>query len=183
MSDWIKPASIVMLVTVLLIAPSLQDRLAEETTKYVEDNQSSHHGLPSDWVDNQVLCIYFPTEAPHSEFSLGVTMIDRNGDVIGTNENLNRTGACLGGFEGYSNGLDFMMSSTRMGHGHLSVGYDVGQWGAFVHTIGGLNADTLAGDFNGAYWHLDHNGAASMVGIGDLVMSEGDVIEWSIGTW
>jgi len=75
------------------------------------------------------------------------------------------------------------MNSTRMANGHLSVGYEVGQWGAFVHTIGGLNSDSLAGDFNGAYWHLDHNGAPSMVGIGDLVMSEGDVIEWSIGTW
>tara|TARA_B100000686_G_C16797836_1_gene983700 strand:- start:362 stop:913 length:552 start_codon:yes stop_codon:yes gene_type:complete len=183
MSDWLKPASVVALLALLIMAPSIQERLTEEASKYIEDNESSHHGLPSEWENKQVLCIYFPTGSPHSEFNLGVTMIDPNGDEIGTNENLNRTGACVGGFEGHSNGLDFMTNSTRMAHGRLSVGYDVGQWGAYVHTIGGLNADTLTGDFSGAYWHLDHNGAASMVGIGDLAMSEGDVIEWSIGTW
>ncbi|GIS48412.1 MAG: hypothetical protein Ct9H90mP21_3190 [Methanobacteriota archaeon] len=48
---------------------------------------------------------------------------------------LNRTGACVGGFEGYSNGLDFMMNSTRMAKGQLSVGYEVGQWGAFVQRL------------------------------------------------
>ena len=110
-------------------------------------------------------------------------MIDENGIELGVNTDLNRTGACLGGFEGFSNGLDFMMNSTRLAGGALSVGYDIGQWGVFIHTIGGLNADKLTGDFNGAYWSLDHNGAYSMVGIGDLVMSEGDVVSWSIGTW
>lgn len=183
MSDWLKPASVVALVALLLLAPSIQDRLAEESTRYIEDNESSHHGLPSDWDEQQVLCVYFPSDSPHSEFNLGVTMIGPDGNEIGTNDDLNRTGACVGGFEGYSNGLDFMMNSTRMANGQLSVGYEVGQWGAFVHTIGGLNPDSLTGDFNGAYWHLDHNGAPSMVGIGDLIMSEGDVIEWSIGTW
>ena len=110
-------------------------------------------------------------------------MIGSDGSDLGVNQNLNRTGACVGGFEGFSNGLDFMMDSTRVANGALSVGYDVGEWGHFVHTIGGLNADTMTGDSNGAYWNLDHNGATSMVGIGDLVMSEGDVISWSIGTW
>ena len=183
MSDLLKPASVVALIVLILIAPSIQDRLSEETVKFVEDNESAHDGLPTEWEGKQVICVHFPASSPHDRFSTGVTMIGTDGSDLGVNEDLNRTGACVGGFDGYSNGLDFMMDSTRLANGGLSVGYDVGQWGAFVHTIGGLNADTLTGDFNGAYWQLDHNGEYSMVGIGDLVMSEGDVITWSIGTW
>ena len=56
-------------------------------------------------------------------------------------------------------------------------------WGPFVHTIGGLNVDEVQGDFNGAYWSLSHNGEYSMVGIGDLTMSQGDVISGDIATW
>lgn len=183
MSDLLKPASVVVLIVLILIAPSIQDRLSEETVRFVEDNESAHDGLPTEWEGKQVICIHFPVSSPHDKFSQGVTMIGIDGSDLGVNEDLNRTGACVGGFDGYSNGLDFMMDSTRLANGDLSVGYDVGQWGAFIHTIGGLNADTLTGDFNGAYWQLDHNGEYSMVGIGDLVMSEGDVITWSIGTW
>ena len=110
-------------------------------------------------------------------------MIDSDGTTLGVNENYNGTGACIGGFEGYSEGLEFMMDATRAAGGRLAVGYEVGEWGPFVHTIGGLNANQVTGDFSGAYWNLGHNGEMSMVGIGDLVLSEGDVILWSIGTW
>ena len=183
MSDKLKIGSIVALVSLVLLAPLMQDLLSEETTRFVQDSESSHDGLPMEWVNKQVICIFFPIEQPHQKSPQGVTMIDENGIELGVNTDLNRTGACLGGFEGFSNGLDFMMNSTRLAGGALSVGYDIGQWGVFIHTIGGLNADKLTGDFNGAYWSLDHNGAYSMVGIGDLVMSEGDVVSWSIGTW
>ncbi len=183
MSDFLKPASVVALLVLILLAPNIQDRLSEEAAKFIDDNESAHDGLPTEWEGKQVMCVHFPASSPHDKFSMGVTMIGYDGTEMGVNEDLNRTGACVGGFEGYSNGLDFMMNSTRVATGDLSVGYDVGQWGVFVHTIGGLNADAMTGDFNGAYWNLDHNGATSMVGIGDLVMSEGDVISWSIGTW
>ena len=183
MSEILKPASVVALIVLILIAPSIQDRLSEEASKFIDDNESAHDGLPTEWDGKQVICVHFPASSPHDKFSQGVTMIGSDGVELGVNEDLNRTGACVGGFEGYSNGLDFMMDSTRMANGGLSVGYDVGQWGEFVHTIGGLNADTVTGDFNGAYWHLDHNGATSTAGIGDLVMSEGDVLSWSIVTW
>lgn len=184
MSDILKPVSVVALFALVILAPSIQDILTDEAYKYVDDNESAHDGLPTEWENKQVICMFFPADSPQGEeFSKGVTMIDADGVELGENQNLNKTGACVGGFEGYSNGLDFMMDSTRSARGALSVGYDVGQWGHYVHTIGGLNADALTGDFNGAYWNLDHNGAVSMVGIGDLVMSEGDVISWSIETW
>jgi hypothetical protein len=183
MSDILKPASVVALIVLILVSPSIQDRLSEEASKFIDDNESAHDGLPTVWDGKQVICVHFPASSPHDEFSQGVTMIGSDGVELGVNEDLNRTGACVGGFDGYSNGLDFMMDSTRLANGGLSVGYDVGQWGEFVHTIGGLNADTIEGDFDGAYWALDHNGVRSTVGIGDLVMSEGDVLSWSISTW
>ncbi len=183
MSDFLKPASVAAFIALVILAPSLQELLTEEAYEYVDDNDSSHDGLPMEWEKKQVICVFFPADPPHDGFSTGVTMIDADGIELGVNQNLNRTGACVGGFEGYSRGLDFMMDSTRSARGALSVGYDVGQLGHYVHTIGGLNADAMTGDFNGAYWNLDHNGAISLVGIGDLVMSEGDVISWSIATW
>ena len=80
--------------------------------------------------------------------------------------------------------LNFMMDATRVAGGHLAVGYFVNpNWGQFVHTIGGLNDQEIQGDFNGAYWSLTHNGRYSVVGIGSLVMEEGDVISWNIETW
>tara|TARA_Y100000588_G_scaffold210635_2_gene224773 strand:- start:2918 stop:3469 length:552 start_codon:yes stop_codon:yes gene_type:complete len=183
MSELLKPASIVILLLVIIAAPGIQDRLSQEASRYVDDNESSHDGLPTKWDDKQVICAFFPDDYPHRDFTLGVTMIDKDGETLGVNEDFNRTGACVGGFDGYTGGMDFMMDSTRAAGGKLSVGYEVGEWGPFVHTIGSLNANSITGDFGGAYWNLDHNGATSMVGIGDLVMAEGDVISWSIGTW
>ena len=183
MSDILKPASVVALLALVILSPSIQEKLTVEAYKFVNDSESAHDGLPTVWENKQVICVFFPTSSPHEDFSQGVTMIDDDGVELGVNQDLNRTGACIGGFGGYSDGLDFMMDSTRSAGGSLSVGYEVGQWGHYVHTIGGLNADSLTGDFSGAYWNLDHNGEVSMVGIADLVMSEGDVISWSIETW
>ena len=183
MTDILKPASVVALIVLVLATPSIQDMLSQEATIFIADNESAHDGLPTEWDGKQVICVHFPSSSSHYKFTKGVTMIGTDGDELGVNEDLNRTGACVGGFEGYSNGLDFMMDSTRVANGDLSVGYDVGQWGAFIHTIGGLNVDSMTGDFNGAYWKLEHNGVTSTVGIGGLVISEGDVISWSISTW
>ena len=184
MSDRLRVASIVLLATILILLPNIRESVTEEVAKYVSDNESSHDGLPTEWDEEQVICIYFPVDHPHSLYPEGVTMIDSDGSILGVNEDINSTGACVGGFDGYSDGMEFMLDATRVAGGHLSVGYTVNpNWGPFVHTIGGLNDAEVTGDFNGAYWSLLHNGRYSMVGIGDLVMSEGDVISWSISTW
>jgi len=182
-SENLKPASILVLVTLVFLASTIQDALSKETAKFVGNNESAHHGLPLEWNGDQVICVLYPPDHPHAEFNYGVTMIDSDGTTLGVNENYNGTGACIGGFEGYSEGFEFMMDAARAAGDRLAVGYEVGEGGPFVHTIGGLNANQVIGDFNGAYWSLGHNGEMSMVGIGDLVLSEGDVILWSIGTW
>ena len=45
MSDILKPASVVALIVLILIAPSIQDRLSEEASKFIDDNESAHDGL------------------------------------------------------------------------------------------------------------------------------------------
>ena len=113
MSNKLKPASILILVTLVLLASTIQDALSKETAKFVGDNESAHHGLPLEWNGDQVICILFPPDYPHAEFNYGVTMIDSDGTTLGVNENYNGTGACIGGFEGYGEGLEFMMDATR----------------------------------------------------------------------
>ena len=184
MSDELRLGSIALLYTVLLLLPFITDSVNEEVARFVSDSESSHVGLPNEWDENQAICIYFPVEHPHPVYSSGVSMINADGSMIGVNYDLNLTGACVGGFEGYTDGMNFMMDATRVAGGHLAVGYSVNpNWGEFVHTIGGLNDQEVQGDFNGAYWSLSHNGRYSVVGIGSLVMAEGDVISWNIETW
>ena len=184
MSYRLRPGSIVLLVVVIILLPFLQDSVNEKAARFVSDSESSHVGLPTEWNENQAICIYFPEEYPHSVYSSGVSMMDTDGSIIGVNHDLNLTGACVGGFDGYTDGMDFMMDATRAAGGHLAVGYFVNpNWGEYVHTIGGLNEKEIEGDFNGGYWSLTHNGRYSMVGIGSLVMAEGDVISWNIATW
>ena len=184
MSDKLRLGSLALLVTVILLLPFIRDSVNEEVARFVSDSESSHVGLPTEWDENQAICIYFPDDYPHSVYSSGVSMIDADGSIIGVNKDLNLTGACVGGFEGYTDGMNFLRDATRVAGGHLAVGYSVNpNWGEFVHTIGGLNDQEIQGDFNGAYWSLTHNGGYSMVGIGSLVLEEGDVIGWNIETW
>jgi len=182
-SNELKPISVIAVIVLILLAPTIRDALREEAATYVSDSESSHDGLPESWNNSQVMCVLFPTDSPHSNFNSGVTMIEADGSTYGVNAEFNGTGACVGGFTGYTEGMPFFLDATNATSGDLDVGYDVGDWGPYVHTIGGLNANNLTGNFSGAYWELLHNGEYSMVGIGDLIMSEADVILWRIGTW
>ncbi|HJL64855.1 MAG TPA: hypothetical protein QGF70_04635, partial [Candidatus Thalassarchaeaceae archaeon] len=102
MSDKLKPASILILVALVLLAPSIQDALSKAAAKFVNDSESSHQGLPLEWNDNQVICVVFPSDYTHSEYNQGMTMINDDGLVISVNEDYNGTGACVGGFDGYT---------------------------------------------------------------------------------
>ena len=123
MSDRFRLGSTALLVVVLLLLPFIRDSVNEEVARFVSDSESSHVGLPTEWDENQVICIYFPREYPHPVYSSGVSMIDADGSIIGVNYDLNLTGACVGGFEGYTDGMNFMMDATRVAGGHLAVGY------------------------------------------------------------
>jgi len=58
----------------------------------------------------------------------------------------------------------------------LEVVYDVGDYGPFVTSIGGV---TQADDWS-SWWGLYINGAEAPVGIGDLQIDADDVITWRI---
>ena len=58
MSDLIKPASIILLVIVVVSLPFLQDSVNDEAAKFVSDSESSHDGLPTEWDGKQVICIF-----------------------------------------------------------------------------------------------------------------------------
>ena len=88
MSDYLKAASVVALLTLIILAPTIQDLLSEEAAKFVDDNESAHDGLPTEWEGKQVICIHFPESSPHDRFSLGVTMIGSDGVEIGVNLSL-----------------------------------------------------------------------------------------------
>ena len=79
MATNLKPASIVAVVVLIILTPAIQNELRDKAATYVNDSESSHDGLPDSWDNQQVLCVIFPTEAPHSEFATGVTMIETEG--------------------------------------------------------------------------------------------------------
>ena len=69
MSYKLRLGSIVLLVVVIILLPFLQDSVNEKAARFVSDNESSHVGLPTEWNENQVICINFPEEYPHSVYS------------------------------------------------------------------------------------------------------------------
>ena len=66
MSDKLRLGSLALLVTVILLLPFIRDSVNEEVARFVSDSESSHVGLPTEWDENQAICIYFPDDYPHS---------------------------------------------------------------------------------------------------------------------
>ena len=193
--------SMVILVAMIISFPQI-NKLWLQTTEQARSNlitaeNNSHYGLPSEWNNTQVICIHFPVEdvtsnMTASNFTDGRTYFDVSGSEILIDEDSeglvnyskNRnSGVCVGGFDNYTVGFNFMLEATNVTNGEIEIGYDDSDWGPYIHTIAGLNANDLTGNFSGAYWSLYHNGVISEVGIGDLVMLENSVIVWEIATW
>ena len=102
----LKSASLVFLVVLLLSSSTLSTEWARMSSELVDDDGDSHYGLPDLWDGKQVVCFHFPAESTPSEFADGRHHIDFDGTDFKTDKNWNSTGACVGGFEGYENGLD-----------------------------------------------------------------------------
>ncbi len=193
--------SLIVLVAVVITFPQINRFWLESTeevrSSLITSENNTHYGLPTEWNNTQVICIHFPVADVTSDMSASKyvenrSYFDVNGlEILVDSESENilnfsetrTTGVCIGGFKDYSAGFDFMLDATNVTNGNLEVGYDESDFGPFVHTIGGLNANNLTGDFTGAYWSLYHNGVISEVGIGDLVMLENSVIVWEIATY
>ena len=185
MSDYLKPLSVIAVIALIILAPAIRDALREEAATYVDDSESSHDGLPESWNDTQVFCVLFPDQTSHPKFTSGVTMIEQDGSTLGTNSEYNGTGACAGGFSGFENGLDLMDAAVNSSGTDFVYNLTEFSFGLQIDSIGGIEPcdATECSDSSGAYWALYHNGGTSLVGISDIILSEGDVLLWQIATW
>ena len=180
------------LIALVLTAPLLSELWAGQAINYVDDDGNSHDGLPEEWREKQVICFDFSSESAHPVYNSGTSMISTEGDTISVNDVFNGTvfgwdgstvgnesaiGACIGGMSGYTNGFDLMLNATALlPNRNLEVLYDIGDFGPFVTSIGGV---AQADDWS-SWWGLYLNGVSAPVGIGDLTIQESDVITWRI---
>ena len=173
----LKALSAIWLVFFVVSASAISHEWARMTSELIAEEGEPHYGLPDLWDGQQVVCIHFPDNSTHPDYSDGRHHIDYDGIDFMTDSESNATGACVGGFSGYENGFDLVLDATNVTGGKLEVGYTVSEWGPYVQSIGGHEPT------GNAYWALYHDGAMAMVGIGDLVVDEDSVIVWQVDTW
>jgi len=181
----LKALSAIWLVFFLVSAPAISHEWARMTSELVTEEGDSHHGLPDLWDGQQVVCIHFPNNSTHPDYSDGRHHIDYDGTDFMTDDESSATGACVGGFSGYENGFDLMLNATNTAEGDLEVAYSTSEYGIMIETIGGIDpcSSYTCSSTQGAYWSLYHNNAWSMVGIGELVLQDDSVIVWQVDTW
>jgi len=181
----LKSASLVFLVVLLLSSSTLSTEWARMSSELVDDDGDSHYGLPDLWDGKQVVCFHFPAEATPSEFADGRHHIDFDGTDFKTDKNWNSTGACVGGFEGYENGLDLLNAAidVRPILFELNV-TDYGELGLFINSIGGIDLCTIGpcGDNIWTSWQILHNGAVALAGISSLSLNDDSVLTFQTTT-
>lgn len=183
----LKSASIVFLVVLLLSSSTLSTEWSRMTSELVDNDEDPHYGLPDLWDGKQVVCFHFPDGAAPSEFADGRHHIDHDGTDFRTDKNWNSTGACVGGFEGYTNGLELFNAAVAATDMTFAYTYTEFSFGLQIDSISGVSpcdTHTCTEDFSsGAWWQLLDNGAISLVGISDLELDSDSVITWEIATY
>lgn len=186
----LKSASVIFVTMLLLSFGMISEELGEITTELVQNDEDPHYGLLSYWNGTQVVCFHFPMGSGPEGFDDGRHQIDSSGiDVVTdtTWDNGNTTGACIGGFEGYENGLDLLNAAVNVTGDSFSLNVTEFSFGLMINSIGGVNpcdVYTCAEDFSsGAYWQILKDGAYSMVGISDLVLNDDTVVTWQLASY
>ena len=77
----------------------------------------------------------------------------------------------------YENGFNFMLDAINSTDEDLEIIYSESNWGPYITSIGGYEPT------GNSYWALSHNGAVSLVGIGDLYLESNSVILWEVATY
>ena len=168
--------SAIWLVALIFSAPLINTEWARMTNLLLDENHS-HNALPKEWEDKQVLCIHFPDDSIPLDFRDGRHHFNTVGEEIFVDKLWNNSGVCLGGFSGYENGFNFMLDAINSTDGDLEIIYSESNWGPYITSIGGYEPT------GNSYWALSHNGAVSLVGIGDLYLESNSVILWEVATY
>ena len=181
----LKVVSTTWLAVILVSSPAIMTEWARITSNLVEDNNDSHYGLPDIWNEKQVVCIHFPENHSPDGYSNGRTHIDFDGIEFKVDDEWNESGACIGGFSGYTNGLELLNKALEIAGDKFSMNYTEFSFGIMVDSFGDVNPCDVysCNDTSGAFWNLNHNGEYSMVGISDLYLEQDSVISWSIAQW
>ena len=183
----LKSASVVFLVVLLLSFSTLSTEWGRMTSELVDNDEDPHYGLPDLWDGKQAICFHFPSDFAPSGLNDGRHHIDYDGTDFKTDDNWNSTGACVGGFEGYTNGLELFNAAVAVTGTTFTYTYTEFSFGWQIDSIGGVapcDTNTCAEDSSsGAYWQLLDNGEISLLGISDLELDSDSVITWQITTW
>ena len=165
------------------------------TSELIDDEGDSHYGLPDIWEDKQVVCFHFPDGHAPDGYGGARYHIDSDGTQFMTDSDWNQTGACIGGFSDFENGLALMDEAVATSGGDFAYNSTQYTFGIFFNSIAEVNPCDVSAcsDTSGAYWVLFHNGQRAMVGIGDLeldgrpmqMMKDGDslIVISAINAW
>ena len=181
----LKSLSLTWVLLLLITFPTLSTEWARMTSELIDDEGDSHYGLPDIWEGKQVVCFHFPDGHAPDGYDGARYHIDSDGTQFMTDSDWNQTGACIGGFSDFENGLALMDEAVATSGGDFAYNSTQYTFGIFFNSIAEVNPCDVSAcsDTSGAYWVLFHNGQMAMVGIGDLELDEDSVITWSIETW
>ena len=181
----LKIVSATWLVVLLISTPAISTEWGRITSNLVDDSNNPHYGLPDIWNEKQVVCIHFPEDHSPDGYSNGRTHIDFDGIEFKVDDEWNQSGVCIGGFTGYTNGLELLQKATDVAGDQFSMNYTEFSFGIMIDSFGDVNPCVVYSCTNtsGAYWYLTHNGEYSTVGISDLYLEENSVISWAIVEW
>ncbi|MCP2502804.1 MAG: DUF4430 domain-containing protein [Candidatus Thalassarchaeaceae archaeon] len=175
------------LVFLIISFSSMSTDYYRWTSEFIDEVDNPHYGLPDLWDDKQAVCFHFPAGYAPSGLDDGRHHFDFDGTDFKTDKDWNSSGACVGGFEDFDNGLELFNAAVEATGSTFSYNSTQFSFGLQIDSIAGVSpcaAYTCAADFSsGAYWELLNNGAYSMVGISDLILDPDSVITWQITSY
>ena len=181
----LKSLSLAWVIFLLITFPTLNTEWARMTSELVDDEGDSHYGLPDIWEGKQVVCFHFPEQNAPDGYNGARYHIDSDGTQFMSDSDWNHTGACIGGFSDFENGLALMDEAVSTSGGDFAYNSTQSTFGLQINSIADIDPCDVSecSDTSGAYWLLSHNGQMAMVGITDLALESDSVITWSIETW
>ena len=181
----LKSLSIAWVILLLITFPTLTTEWARMTSELVDDEGDSHYGLPDIWESKQVVCFHFPMGYAPDGYDGARYHIDSDGTQFMSDSDWNQTGACIGGFTDFENGLTLMDEAIAVSGGDFSYNATQYTFGTMINSIAEVYPCDVStcSDTEGAWWALFHNGQLATAGIGDLTLESDSVITWAIETW